>query len=82
MSKKKSTEVAVKFRSPSFKIKGKKYISKDVEAAAKEGDESAIQIIATLVQKQSSIVSVEEVESPVKEKKSDQDPESQGGADA
>lgn len=48
----------MKFRSPSFIHKGVKYISADVEKAAASGDESALELMAILAQKQSGVVSV------------------------
>lgn len=60
MHKNKSAAVTVTFQSPSFIHKGKKYLSKDVEAAAEEGDEEAQLIIAELVKKGSGIISIQE----------------------
>lgn len=78
MGKKKSAGVTVKFRSPSFIHKGVKYLSKDVEAAAEQGDEAAELLIAELVTKGSGVISVEEVAAPKapkapKTEKEDQD---------
>lgn len=69
MSKKKSAEVTVKFRSPSFIHRGVKYLSKDVEAAANKGDEDAMRVIAELVAKNSGVIIVEEVAEPEAPKK-------------
>lgn len=69
MSKQKKS-VTVTFRSPSFTIKGQKYISKDIEAAAEAGDESAQLIIAELVNKGSGVITVQEdTEGPAAPKK-------------
>lgn len=54
----------MKFRSPSFIHKGQKYLSKDVEAAANEGDEDAMRVIAELVAKKSGVIVVEEAPAP------------------
>jgi hypothetical protein len=69
--KKNQPEVTVKFRSPSFRYKGVKYISAVVESKAAEGDEEAIALIANLVQMRSGVVQViEEAQAPApKEKK-------------
>lgn len=65
MAKKKSSgKVTVQFRSPTFIHKRVKYVSKEVEAAAKAGDESALQVIAELVEKGSGVIVVKEVEEP------------------
>lgn len=61
MAKKKSAAVSVKFRSPSFRYKGKKYISADVEKAAEAGDEDALRLMATLVNIGSGVINVEAV---------------------
>ncbi len=60
---KKQPVVSVKFRSPSFRYKGKKYISKDVYKAAESGDEDAIAIMAQLAKIKSGVLEItEEVE--------------------
>lgn len=65
MAKKKSSgKVTVQFRSPTFIHKRVKYVSKEVEAAAKAGDEAAQQIIAELVQIGSGVIVVTEVKEP------------------
>lgn len=58
--RKKKTEgtVNVEFTVPSFRYKGVEYKSADVEKAAKEGDDDAKVIIATLVKMGSGIVKV------------------------
>lgn len=64
MAKKKkqeAEEVSTRFTSPSFRYKGVKYISADVEKAALAGDEDALAIIANLVSIGSGVISAEPV---------------------
>lgn len=48
--------VSVRFVYPAFRHKGVEYISADVEAAAKNGDEQALKVIAELVQRKSGVI--------------------------
>jgi hypothetical protein len=63
MGKKKNNEgaVSIEFTVPSFRYKGTEYKSAEVEKAASEGDEDALELIANLVKIGSGVVrSIEE----------------------
>ncbi len=49
-------EVSLKFTVPAFRYKGQEYKSAEVEAAAKEGDAAALELIAILAHLKSGVV--------------------------